>query len=130
VATSEQLSRTERGGQVCRRALCADQSRDRSFTCSLEALKTDETADIRDKRGLADSLRRSETAISLLEDTPKEDLTSEVLALLSDDTRAWVEDHKEDLEGSSEPPSQHLLSFLRVNVIPALKKDEKTDSST
>ncbi len=126
MATAQQRSSIERGDQITRRALCADPSRDRSHTSSHEALKTDETTDIRDKRDLADSLQRSETAIALLEGAPEEDLTNEALALLSDDTRAWWEDHKEDLEDSSEPLSQHLLSFLRVDVIPLLKNGLKS----
>ena len=126
MATAQQRASIERADQVTRRALCADPSRDRSHTCSLEALKTDDSADIRDKRDLADSLQRSETSIALLEDAKEEDRVSEALTLLNEDTRAWWEDHKEDLEDSSEPLSQHLLSFLRVDVIPLLKNGLKS----
>lgn len=119
LAMAKQRSGMERADAVSMRARCAEPSTDRLHTNSYEALKTDEDADLRDKRDIAEDLAMTQNAMRLIQDNGQ-DAYEQAVEALREDTRNWWVEASVPESGDYEQNAQHLLKFLETDVIPTL----------
>lgn len=119
MSAAKQRSSMERTDPVSMRAHCASPSKDRLHTNSFEALKTDEEADIRDKRDIAEDLAMTQAALRILKDGGQ-DSYDQALAALRADTLVWWKSSSDPEENEYEANAEGLLKFIETEVIPVL----------